>query len=209
AHVYRKQKNYEEAIKTFKKAGELGESEAYFSLGVFYDKEEKFKDDKKSYKYFSKCYEMGLGECAGAIGQSYEEDYKDYEKAIEWYKKGFELGNKASVNRLGYLYWEKLKDYDEAINILKDGYKKLNCIFCLSFIGDIYATSLKNYEEALVWYKKAHKKGYVDSTYNIAYTYQHDLKDKEKAIQWYKKAVDLGDIGAKEKLKELGINYEK
>ncbi|SKB24740.1 tetratricopeptide repeat protein [Malaciobacter marinus] len=208
AHIYRKQEKYEKAIETFKKAGELGNAKGYFNLGIFYDKEKDFKDKKKSYNYFFKCYEIGLGKCAGAIGQGYEEDLKDYEKAIEWYKKGFELKSKDSVSRLGFIYWEVLKDNQKAIYWFKKGYEELDCISCLASVGNIYAVSLKDYEKAIEWYKKASNLGYVSSTYNIGYTYDKDLNDKENAIKWYKKAAKMGHENAKYHLKKLGINYE-
>ncbi|RXJ68539.1 hypothetical protein CRV08_06840 [Halarcobacter ebronensis] len=208
-HIYRKQKNYEKAIETFKEATKLGDARGYFNLGIFYDKEKDFIDKKKAYNYFLKCYEMGLGKCAGAIGQGYEENSKDYEKAIEWYKKGFELKSEESVNRLGFIYWEVLKDYEKAIYWFNKGYEDLNCISCLASVGNIYAVSLKDYDSAIKWYKKASNLGYVSSTYNIGYTYDKDLNDKENAIKWYKKAAKMGHENAKYHLKKLGVTYEQ
>lgn len=151
---------------------------------------------------------MGDGECAGAIGQSYEEQ-KDYDKAIEWYKKGFALGSKDSVTRLGYLYKNVLKDKKQGIYWYTQGYEKLGCEDCALSIGLTYEDDLHDIEKAIEWYNKGYALGDSRCANNLGYLYATRLKDKEKAIEWYKKAIQLGSTKAINNLKDLGVESEQ
>jgi uncharacterized protein len=208
ATVYLKQNKTQKAIETFEKVGELGDSLGYFNLGVIYDKNKQLQDENRSSQYFLKCYEMGNGECAGALGQTYESK-KDYPKAIEWYKKGFALGSKDSVTRLGYLYKNVLKDKEKGLYWYKQGYEKVQCGDCAFSIALTYQ-NLKEYNQAIEWFLKAYEVGQQDAAYGLGYLYETDLKDKEKAIEWYKKSLKTNSTyNAKYHLKKLGAEDEQ
>jgi len=212
-HTYRMKGDLEKAKETYLKlAVERKDPQGYFNLGVFYTKDEGYKDLKKSKEYFLKCAELGNGDCYGAIGQGYEEDEKDYNKAIKWYKKGFNNGGKDSVQRLGNLYNKTLKDYEKAIYWYKKGYYELDNLDCSLSLGIVYK-KLKDYEKAIYWYKIGDKRGDYRATQNLGYLYEKYLKDYKNAEIWYKKALKTKNYkkakrGLK-RLKKLGVLSEQ
>ncbi|RXK00867.1 hypothetical protein CRU98_00010 [Arcobacter sp. CECT 8986] len=206
--MYIDQKKYDEAIDTFKKVGKLGEPRGYYELGTFYQLNKDMKDKEKGIKYYKKCYEMGYGKCASAIGEYYEEDRKDYKKAIEWYKKGVKLQYRGSLQKLGLLYATILKDFNKSIYWYKKCYEKFNYSGCAADIGYTYQIDLKDYKKAEKWYKIGYKLGSGKAANNLGYIYNYTYKDEKKAIEWYKKAAKLGHKKAINKLNDLGISYE-
>ena len=213
-HTYRMKGDLEKAKETYLKlAVERKDPQGYFNLGVFYTKDEGYKDLKKSKEYFLKCAELGYTNCYSSIGQVYEEDEKDYGNAEIWYKKGFESGSKNATTRLGLLYSDILKDYDKAIFWNKKGYEEINCLSCAFNLGYVYE-DIKDYKNALKWFKLVHEKGDSDGTLKTARVYERYLKDYKNAEIWFKKALGTkkNDKRAKrglKRLKKLGVLSEQ
>lgn len=211
-HSYRMKGNLEKARDTYLElAIERKDPQGYRNLGIFYSKEEGYKDLKKSKEYFLKCIEFGYTGCYTAIGQVYEEDEKDYKNAEIWYKKGFDVGNTSSAQRLGFLYRD-LKNYNKAIHWYKRGYKELDCLDCAKNLGHTYL-DIKDYKNSIKWFKLVHEKGDSGGTLNTGYVYEKYLKDYKNAEVWYKKALGSkkNDKRAKrglKRLKNLGVLSE-
>ena len=209
-HTYRMKGDLEKARQIYLKLGlEKKDPQGYKNLGIFYSKNNKYKDLKKSDEYFLKCFELGKVNCAASIAQGYEEK-KDYKNAIKWGEKGFEAGSTRAVQRLALLYI-KLKDYDKAIYWYKRCYKELDYLNCSLSLGIVYK-DLKDYKNAIKWYKIGHERGDYRATQNLGYLYEKHLKDYKNAIIWYKKALKTKNYkkakrGLK-RLKKLGVFNE-
>lgn len=210
-HTYRLKGDLEKARDTYLELAQRKDPQGYKNLGIFYSKDEGYKDLEKSKEYFLKCIELGDNNCYQALAAAVYENEKDYKNAEIWYKKGFDVGNKASTQRLGFLYRD-LKDYDKAIYWYKRGYKELDCIDCAKNLGHTYI-DLKDYKNSIKWFKLVHEKGDSGGTLNTGYVYEKYLKDYKNAEIWFKKALGSkkNDKRAKrglKRLKKLGVLSE-
>lgn len=174
-----KNRNYEEMLKLYNKAAEMGHSEANNDLGVCYEYGTAVaQDPEKAYKHYRKSAEAGnlygqynLGRCYNnAIGVK-----QDYKQAVKWYKKSVKQGCAQAEFTLGICYtngWGVELDHKEAARL----------------------------------YLSAAQKGISDAQNNIAYYYHYGYGveiNKEEAIKWYEKAIAQGNKLAEANLKNL------
>lgn len=210
-HAYRMKGDLDKARDTFfKLAVEKKDPQGYYDLGVFYSKNNKYKDLKKSKEYFLKCAELGDPDCYGSIAAGYE-NRKDYKNAIKWYKRGFEAGGKRSTSRLAYMF-NDLKEYDKSIYWYKRCYYELEHLGCAFNLGYVYEQT-KDYDNALKWFLLVHNNNDSDGTLKVARVYEKYLKDYKNAEIWFKKALGTkkNDKRAKrglKRLKKLGVLSE-
>ena len=170
-------------MRQYKKAAEMGDSDAMCTIAEMYWKgEEVTKDSEQSSYWFNKAAEAGnstsmfhLARRHDFIGGLRNSD-KDYKKAIYWYTKAAETGRSDAMNRLGWMY------------LVGQG------------IG-------KDCEKAIEWFLKAAEAGHINAMDILASSYERGVGvtlDYEKAMQWYRKAGQLGHDGAKKRLRKLG-----
>ncbi len=196
--------NYPEAMRWYLKGAEAGAPTAMFNAGLF--------------------YENGTGVKA------------DRDQAIVWYRKAAAAGNdgaKDALKRLNVdgaapsisaptkvdpaaLYTratERLnaKDYAAAMPLYREAADAGNAS-AMSQVGYMFGNGLGvpvNYPEALRWYLKGAEGGESAAMFNAALFYENGNGtriDRNQAIVWYRKAAAVGNDGAKEALKRLGVD---
>ena len=91
-------KDYNEAVKWFRKAAEQEYAEAQFRLGLAYEDGRKgvAKDYAEAVKWFCKAAEQEYAEAQYNLGLAYEDGKgvaKDYTEAVKWFRKAAEQGH--------------------------------------------------------------------------------------------------------------------
>ena len=209
-------KNYEEAVKWYRKAAELGHTHAQYSLGYcYYWGKGVEKDEEEAIKWYRKAAEQGnadaqyrLGDCYGNVfGGTYDgnESKKWYRKAAEQYLKSAEQGNAYAQCSLGYCYllgngvgYDRELAFEWFLKAAEQGnasaqYQLGEC-YC-------YGSGVEeDKEEGVKWYTKAAEQGNANAQYSLGYCYYWGFgveKDKKEALKWYRKAADQGHSNAK------------
>ena len=112
AAIYEKEKDYENAIKWYKKGFEAGGKKATQRLGYLYDNT--LKDYDKAIYWYKRCYnELNYLTCASNLGYAYEE-IKDYQNSLKWFKLVHSKGDSDGTLNTAYVYEKRLKDYKNA-----------------------------------------------------------------------------------------------
>jgi len=175
-----KTQNYEEAVRCYRKAAELGYARAQNDLGVMYANGRGVtKNDEEAVKWYRKAAEQGNATAQYNLGVMYANGRgvtKDDEEAVKWFRKAAEQGSADAQCYLGYMY-------GNGRGVTKD------------------------YEEAVKWYRKAAEQGNEYGQYNLGYMYEKGLgvtKSDEEAVKWYRKAAEQGYENAKKALERLG-----
>ena len=175
-------KDYEQALKWYRKAIKQRCAIAQFNLGSMY-----FKGlgTAKNYKQAEVWYKKAAkqGELAAQVhladmclqGLGIREDHK---QAIVWYRKAAEQGCMIAQFNLGSMYYRGL-------GVAKD--KK----------------------EGIAWCRKAAKQGHAPAQFNLGHMYEIGLvgkgdKQNEKSAKWYMRAIIQGEPQA---LFKLGSMY--
>ena len=99
-----------EAVRWFRKAAEVGNSEGKYQLGVAYV----FglgveKNEREAVKWFQKAAEDGHPAASYNLGVCYAKGIgvkKDEKEAVKCYRKAIGLGNAGAMLNLGVMYWE-------------------------------------------------------------------------------------------------------
>ena len=194
-------RDYEEAMKWFKKAADRGCPVAQRSVGKMYENGRGVqKDCGEAMKWYKRAAGANDIWVMRYIGGLYREGCgvpKDCEEAIRWYKKALEAGSRGALTEIGDTYrrCDTVKNLQEAINWynkageagLDEGYTS---------IGAMYSQEkeLKNCNEGMKWYMKAAEGEDPDRLRAVGNAYQFcdGGKDCHEAIKWYKKAADKG-----------------
>ena len=97
--------NFEEAVKWWRKAADLGHVKAQNTLGVCYATGKGVTQSiEEAVKWYRTAAEQGYAEAQYNLGYYYEH-VKDFKEAAKWYRKAAEqdyAGAKAALERLGY-----------------------------------------------------------------------------------------------------------
>ncbi|BAL85009.1 hypothetical protein SELR_pSRC102020 (plasmid) [Selenomonas ruminantium subsp. lactilytica TAM6421] len=213
--LYAADRDYIEANKWYKLAGENGYNEGWYNLGKSYhygigveiDSDIAIYYYQKSFNLHGNC----SGEIANQIGLVYHEIKKENEPANHWFKRAGELGYSYGWSNLASSYEngrgvsidiEKAKEYYiKAYDIGDNSAGKF-----ANSIGVIFANE-KNYTSAYKWFHLAAKDGFGWGFYNLGCLFYHGLgveKNNDIAIYYYEKTSYI------DSLKMLGkIYYEK
>ena len=109
AYFYSK-KDYQEAVKWYRKAAEQGDAEAQFYLGLCYSNGDGVaKDLKEAAKWWRKAAEQGEAAAQYNLGVCYSNGNgvaKNYQEAVKWYRKAAEQGMAEAQCNLGFCYGE-------------------------------------------------------------------------------------------------------
>ena len=163
------EKNYEEALKLFKKASHKGLVAATTMIGFAYrDGKGVEKDDKQARKYFLIAAEKGDPDAQLEYGFILDKVDYDIDEAMKWYKKSADQGNRVAQCNLGIIY---------------DG-----------TYGPYRYT---NYEKAIYYLKKSAEQDYAPALNQLGYLYETGLGgelDINKAYEYYLKSARLGNI---------------
>ena len=100
--------DYEQAVKYFKRAAELGHASAQFNLGCCYDEGEGVTQNYyEAVKWYRKAAEQGNADAQLNLGNCYDNGEgvpQDYQEAIKWYRKAAEQGDAVAQSNLGDCY---------------------------------------------------------------------------------------------------------
>ncbi|WP_163556316.1 tetratricopeptide repeat protein [Helicobacter suis] len=102
-------KNYQKALKRFKKAADAGSAKAYYFLGLMYENGWGVaKDDQQALEYYKEAVKGHENvEAYSRLGFMYANGKgvtKDYKKALEYLKKAASMGDAEAYAGLGEMY---------------------------------------------------------------------------------------------------------
>jgi TPR repeat protein len=137
---------------------------------------------------------------------------KNYKEAVDWFRKAAAQGDAVGQDWLGYCYDHAIgvpKDREEAITwYLKSaaqGYANAQ-----NNLGDLYyycgEGAGRDTAKAVMWYRMAAEKGFADAQINLAGCYlcgEGVHRDRESAVNWYQKAAAQGSTCAQDCLRTM------
>ena len=175
--------NLNKAIKFYKKASELGNSDAQINLGYHYEKgngvgknldearalyeQASNQDNAQAINNLALFYKFGKGGLKTSL-----------KKSFELFLKAASLGNDYAQNNLGKMYYK-----------------------------GVYVD--KDYSEALAWFEKAANQNFKHSYFYLGYLYVFgdiEKQDFKKGRDYLEKALAIGSASAAD---NLGVMYSK
>ena len=105
-------------------------------------------------------------------------------------------------------------DYDSAFKMFLEAAEKNDDVAAARNVAHFYRLGLgvdKDLPQALFWYKKAADAGLARAQHNLALMYlegEGTAKNDSEAVAWLFKAAASGHAESKDKLRELGIDFE-
>lgn len=210
----------DEILKWLSDAGERGDKETWFCMGLIYSKGARIIKEKEvsAFECFSKSAEKGNAEAMVILSDCYENGFgvhKATEKAVEWCFKAIEAGSVEACEKLADYYERGLgveQDEKAAVRYFMKGLENTNCMIMSSkrsFArkrGVSYAYLEK---KAIGWYVKGAILKVKEAQRELAYCYDIGLgigKNKREALRWYKEAADQGCTFS---MLRVGYFYEK
>ena len=208
-------KSVEKAIDWFKKAADLGNENAQYSLAKIYLEEKNFEKVNSAIKMLEKLAEnnnMMAEYTLGSIYADYESQYYDLEKAIGYLERSAEQDNQFAEYKLGVIYADpegQHYDLEKAISYLEQSVKQDNQ-FAEYKLGVIYADPEGQYydlEKAIGYLERSAEQDNQFAEYKLGVIYadpegQH--YDLEKAISYLEQSVKQDNQFAEYK---LGVIY--
>ena len=154
-----KNRNYEEAVKWYRKAAEQGYALAQYYLGSCYEEGQGVaQDDVEAVKWYRMAAEQGHVDSQSSLGSSYI--IKDYQEAFKWYRMAAEQRHADSQFMIGFMYengWGVTENYKEATKwypkAAEQGY--VFAQYSLACMYDYGKGVAENKQEAIIWYRKA------------------------------------------------------
>lgn len=197
-----------EAQALFKKAAELGSSEACYALGMrSLNGESVPRDTQDAAQWFRKSAEKGNASAQAMLGSMCERGEGapvDMTQAASWYRKAAEQGNAAAQHDLAWLC--KLgegvtKDPAESARWFQksadQGLASAQCQLGLMYAAGAGVT--KSATDAANWLRKAAEQGDKIAQNELGLLYQQGdgvTRDEAEALRWYRKAADQGSRDA-------------
>lgn len=176
----------DEIVAAYKKAAEMGCTEAQDYLGYWYENGENGLDVdyQEAFRWYKKAAEQGYRYAQYDIGCLYDDGLgvkENKREAVKWFKRAASKNNVSAIYRLGLCYYFANgvgMDRREALKLFRKAAKD-NHAGAICMIGDYY------YEGCLV------------------------EENKEEALKYYEKAAELGNEMAKESLDKIKHNAEQ
>ena len=210
-------KNLDEGIKNLEKAVELGNANAAFELGSYYElgigKDVNYLKAKELYEKA-----IGLGHVDAKFNLALllidgNASFNDVGAARQYMKDLAEMGDVEAKYSLALLYLQSSEDVEvdleASLNWLRlaaeAGHPPAQFNYALHFLNGDGVN--KSPQRALMWFQKAADQGLAPAFFNLALMNERGEgtpKNMEKAIEFYQKASQLGDAPAKQ---NLGIKY--
>lgn len=176
----------DEIVAAYKKAAEMGCTEAQDYLGCWYENGENGLDVdyQEAFRWYKKAAEQGDRYAQYDIGCLFDDGLgikENKREAVKWFKRAASKNNVSAIYRLGLCYYFANgvgMDRREALKLFRKAAKD-NHAGAICMIGDYY------YEGCLV------------------------EENKEEALKYYEKAAELGSEMAKESLDKIKHNAEQ
>ena len=167
-------RDYDEALKWFRKAADQGHVEAQYWVGYMYSYGIGMPENSaEALKWYRKAADQGHIEAQSRIGDMYcngDGVPENTAEAVKWYRRAAKQGHVGSMNDLGYLYYYGFGD-----GVPKDK------------------------AEAVQWYSKAAEQGHAGAQYDLGEMYYKGdgvPKDNAEAAKWLRKAAKQGSYYA-------------
>ena len=195
------ERNFDEAIKWYKKVDDTGDEFAALALGSIYGEYSKSKNIEKAIFYLSKAAEKNNINALKKLAEIYKLQNK-FEKMFECYQKGANLGNDVCMCEVAYCYFfgrgvpqNDLKALDWFIKILENYGRDFCNSDIVRMITKIYSKHFKFTDKKFLnFYTTTEKLGHFNAMFGIAARLYKT--DKIRALKWYKMAADAGDFDA-------------
>jgi TPR repeat protein len=213
-----KLKDYDEAIKWYRKAAEQDFASAQFKLGGMYQAGQGVeKDFSEALRWYHKAAEQGSASAQNRLGNFYLEGHvveKDFEEALAWYRKAVAQNNASAQYGLGTMFYRGAgveQDRREAVSWFHKSaeqgfaYAQQNLGFAYQ-IGD---GVVQDYAEAVGWFRKAAEQGSAICQNQLGIALQNGRgvgQDHGEAVEWYRKAAEQKLAAAQS---NLGVMYNK
>jgi len=214
-------RDFDEALKWYKKAALLGNAGSQRTVGTFYKMGlvGKKKDLPEALKWYGMAMKQGDAASFVETGLVYDE-MENYKEAVKYLKPAAEDGVPRAQAKLGEILVlgetgppdkEGLKWYQKAMD---QGYTPAFAFMALAYQHG-YAVE-RNDKQAFRHFSIAAEKGHEQSMFELGRCYlfgQGVGQDNERALHWFNKAADAGFIEAKTSIgfmheKGLGVNRD-
>jgi TPR repeat protein len=191
---YLDQKNYEEAIRWWRKAAEQNFPGAQVMLGAAFDYGNGVKQDKgEAVRWYRMAADQGDITAQSALGSNYllgEGVAKDISEGIRWHQKAAEQGDRSAQMLLGGLYANSdfvPNDKVEAVRWYSSAFKASSLTRSLA----------KENAVELKWFLWAAEEGDGDVLLNVGNIYSSSgggvPQNDAEALRWYRMAADKGN----------------
>ncbi len=181
---YRDAKDYVQAFKLFRQAGEMGHASAQYHVGLYYASGRGVTQDyKQAAEWYRKAAEQGHASAMNNLGNLYSNGRgvpQDDSQAFMWQEKAAKLNEVKAQYNVGWAY-----ENGRGVT--------------------------KNYDRALEWYTKSAQQGDRDAQYKVGYFYRHaygTVRDYKKGAEWYLKAAEQGHPTAQNNIGNCYLNGE-
>ena len=199
-NLYHELKDYKNAFNLYKQCFDRGYKRGAVTVGAYYKDGYIEKNYAKSLEYYE-LETVNITFSCTAIGEMYVEGgfgiEKDYSKAMTWYLKGINSYKNTQVRegldepyiilnkcqehiaRLYYNGWGVEKDLNKAFSLYKQAAEN-SSNRSMGLIGFMYLKGQgveKNEKEAEKWLLKAHNKGDIDASIDLAVYYNNKVSD--------------------------------
>jgi TPR repeat protein len=200
--------NFDEAVRWFRKAADLGFPEAQYMLGSVYDGDYGKgveKDSAEAVRWYRLAADQGDADAQRALAANYllgQGVEKDIPIGLGWYRKAAESGDIAAKIMLGGIYANSEfvpNDTAEAVVWYSSAFKAESLTRSLA----------EKYAKELRWFLSVAEVGDGDVLLNVANIYSSTgggvPQDSKEALRWYLLAADKGN---EETLCFMGKLYE-
>lgn len=212
------------AVELFRKAADLGDSFALYSVGHLYETggidESGQSDYHKAVEYYEKAAQLHNRKAINALGDMHyygQGVEKSDQLAVYWYKLGAELGDSDSQVMLGLCFElgrGVAEDKSKALELYRLAAEKDNRA-AQNNIGVFYDNGYvvkKDTALAIQWFQKSAQNGFAPAQRRMGYLTRFHLKngdvvsDPDASLQWFEKAAEQGDL---ESQLELAKSFAK
>lgn len=196
-----KKESYDEALKWFLKAANLGNSDAQTNLGVMHAVGQGVNQNSaEAVKWYCKAAEQGNDKAQFHLGNLYRKGQGvklNYSEAKKWYKKAAEQDNVDAQNGLGELFVMD-SNYSEALEWFRKAAEQGNA-YGQTNLGWMYEYGKgvnEDYAEAIKWYRMAAEQGNAHGQIYLGKMYDKGKgvqQDSSEAVKLFRKAAEQND----------------
>lgn len=180
----------EKYLQLLKESAAIGNADAMFDVGYYYEDEENIDLAKH---WYENAAQAGNITALVRLGHLYKYE-EDFERAKRYYKEAAEANDEYGMYYLGELY-EYYKDDNVSASIWYAKAAELGHDGAMTGLGRYYIDQ-ENYSSAMDWFKKAAQKGNAEAKNLIGVMHYRGEGVKceyNKAFSWFEKAAKDGD----------------
>lgn len=203
--IFGVEKNIDNAIEWFKKAGDLGSSAALNNVGYIYGT---LDNHKAAISWYEKAANLGDVVSMLNLSNTYRRDLKNKTKAREWLKKAESLQDTYSIRKVADYYFQEdvIKTHiNKAISLYHKAIR-MGDTQAYKELGDLYF-EIDEFKDAHYAYEIGANEGNIDCMVNLGMMFLFAPDCFEPAKYWLCKAVENGDTYAMKILCDLYENY--